>query len=148
MQVLVRSDHTVANTEGLTGWIERTVAGGLERFGERITRVEVYLSDENGEKGGTADKRCNVEAHVGGLKPLAAHAHAGTVDEAVMRAVDKLWRVLDHELGKMDEMPGRSPPEDQVASTLQLDQLERAEAARGAAERTPQRPGRQGPPDK
>lgn len=124
MQVLVSSDHTIRSSEDLIARISSTVSDGLARFAPRITRVKVHLSDVNGQKLGSDDKHCTLEAHVGGLKPVAVHNDAGDVAAAVDGAVDKLWRALDRELGRLQETPGRMPAASEIAGTRELADLE------------------------
>jgi len=125
MKVLVSSDHTITSSEELAARISSAVTEGLDRFGARITRVQVHLSDVNSHKGGPVDKHCVLEAHLGGLKPIAVHHDAGDVQTAVEGAVDKLRRALDRELGRLEDMPGRMPAEREIASTRELTDLER-----------------------
>jgi predicted transcriptional regulator of viral defense system len=71
----------------------------LDRFADRITRVEVHLSDVNAQKGGQ-DIRCVVEARAAGLDPVAVDDTAEDVERAVRGAAGKLQRALDSRLGK------------------------------------------------
>lgn len=128
MQVLVNSDHHISGGEDLTERVRGVVAGRLERFEGRITRVEVHLSDLNGKKLGERDKRCMMEARMGGMKPIAVSHEAPTLTEAIHAAADKLERAIEHALGKLEDTTGRVPPEAQVASIEALQELERAEA--------------------
>jgi len=128
MQVLVNSDHHIVGGEDLTERVQGVVEGRLERFQARITRVEVHLNDLNGNKLGERDKRCMMEARVGGMKPIAVSHEAPTLTEAIHMAADKLERAIEHTLGKLDDTVGRVPPETQVASIEALQELERAEA--------------------
>lgn len=130
MQVLVNSDHHIVGGEDLTERVRGVVEGRLERFSERITRVEVHLNDLNSLKLGERDKRCMMEARVGGLKPIAVSHEAPTLTEAIHMAADKLERAVAHTLGKLQDTVGRTPPEAQVASVEALQELERAEAER------------------
>jgi ribosome-associated translation inhibitor RaiA len=130
MQVLVNSDHHIVGGEDLTERVRGVVEGRLERFSERITRVEVHLNDLNSLKLGERDKRCMMEARVGGLKPIAVSHEAPTLTEAIHMAADKLERAVAHTLGKLQDTAGRTPPEAQVASVEALQELERAEAER------------------
>jgi ribosomal subunit interface protein len=135
MQVLVNSDHHIHAGEELSARVEGVVRGALERFEDRVTRVEVHLNDLNSHKTGDRDKRCLMEARVGGLKPIAASHEAPTMAEAIHGAADKLERALDHTLGRLQDKPGRSPPEDQIATVEGLDELERAEVRRSSGQR-------------
>ena len=128
MQVLVNSDHHIVGGEDLTERVQGVVEGRLDRFEGRITRVEVHLNDLNGSKLGERDKRCMMEARIGGMKPIAVSHEAPTVTEAIHVAADKLERAIAHTLGKMEATEGRAPPESQVASIEALQEIERTEA--------------------
>ena len=128
MQVLVNSNHTIDGGEDLTERVQGVVEGRLDRFEGRITRVEVHLNDLNGSKLGERDKRCMMEARIGGMKPIAVSHEAPTLTEAIHAAADKLERAIEHALGKLEDTAGRMPPEGQVASIEALQELERTEA--------------------
>jgi ribosomal subunit interface protein len=130
MQVLVNSDHHIKGSESLADRVETIVSSNLDRFADRITRVEVHLSDTNSDKRSDRDKRCMMEARVGGLKPIAVSHEAPTVLEAIDGAVEKLERALEHALGRLDETAGRSPAEDEIADVNRLDQVAREDRAR------------------
>jgi ribosome-associated translation inhibitor RaiA len=132
MQVLVNSDHHIVAGEDLTERVQGVVEGRLERFTGRITRVEVHLNDLNSGKLGERDKRCLMEARVGGLKPIAVSHEAPTVTEAIHVAADKLERALESALGKLEDTAGRMPPEERVTSIEALQELERTEAGHRA----------------
>lgn len=95
MQILINTDHNIEGREALAARVEGVVEQGLGRFGGRITRVEVHLSEQNGDKGGQDDKRCVMEARVEGRPPTAVSHQAATLDQAVHGAVDKLKRSLE-----------------------------------------------------
>lgn len=128
MQVLVNSDHHIVGGEDLTERVQGVVEGRLDRFEARITRVEVHLNDLNGSRLGERDKRCLMEARIGGMKPIAVSHEAPTLTEAIHAAADKLERAIAHTLGKMQVTGGRAPPESQVASIEALQEIERTEA--------------------
>ena len=58
MQIQVNTDHNIPGHEALVTKVEETIMKALQRFGKQITRVEVHLSDDNGNKSGANDKRC------------------------------------------------------------------------------------------
>lgn len=62
MLVLVNTNSNTHGSLELNQRIEAIVAATLDRFGERLTRVEVFLSDENGSKTHGDDKKCVLEA--------------------------------------------------------------------------------------
>jgi len=103
MIIQVNTDRNIEGTRELAQQIKTVVGDGLERFGGKITRVEVHLSDENStKKSGTQDMRCLLEARLAGLQPLAVSHQAETMEQAVDGAVDKLLHSLDATLGKLD----------------------------------------------
>ena len=106
MLVNVHTDNHITGREALVQRVEAEVEGTLSRFGERLTRIEVYLSDENGPKHGADDKKCLMEARVAGFHPIAAHHHAANLDDAIEGAAEKLERAIHHALSKHDETKG------------------------------------------
>ncbi len=109
MQVQVNTDNHTAGSLELTTYVESMLESGLSQFGERITRVEVHFTDENGRgKSGEHDKRCLLEARLAGLQPLAVSADGSTLEQALSSAVDKLETLLKRTLGRMDDHKGRT----------------------------------------
>jgi ribosome-associated translation inhibitor RaiA len=103
MQIQVNSNNSVVAHEGLTREVEATVEAAVRRWRNRITRVEVHLNDLNSHKGGAQDKRCLLEARVGGLQPVAVSHKAATVQEALAGAADKLERALESTFGRLND---------------------------------------------
>lgn len=106
MDIQVNSDNNIHGREALVDDVAGHVESRLERFAERITRVEVHLGDENAAKPGDADIRCLIEVRVGGRAPVTATDYSGTVDAAVAGATRKVSRALDSELGRLDRRKG------------------------------------------
>jgi DNA-directed RNA polymerase specialized sigma24 family protein/ribosome-associated translation inhibitor RaiA len=101
MQVHVNTGRHIEGSAQLTAEVERIVQPALARYGERITRVEVFLSDENSsQKFGDADKRCVIEARLGGLDPVTVSHQGSSVDQAVRGATDTLQKTLKRTLGR------------------------------------------------
>ncbi len=124
MQILVHSDHNLVGGESLRDSVEGIVHAAVDRFSNRITRVEVHVSDANASKHGATEKHCVMEAHVGGMKPVAVTHKAPLAVQAIEGAADKLERALDHALSRRDETRGRSPRAADVASVEELQELE------------------------
>ena len=116
MQVQVHTDNHVHGSAGLTAHVESIVTGALERFGNRVTRVEVHIGDENGHKGGEHDKRCAMEARLSGLQPIAVTGQGAVVEAAINAAVDKLVRTIDRTLEKKYGAKGRTSTAEFAAS--------------------------------
>jgi hypothetical protein len=103
----VRTDNHIKNSEALAERVRAEVEGALDpRFTDWLRRVEVYLQDMNSVKKGI-DTRCAIEAHLAGLQPVAVDHRAPDLDEAIRGAVDRLLRVLEHTLGRLDDRGGR-----------------------------------------
>ncbi len=108
MQVQLSTDNHIEGNAKLTTYVESLVQDSLERFGNRLTRVEVYLSDENSSnKGGSNDKRCAMEARVSGRQPVTVTATAGSIDQALASAVGKLEKTLTSTFDRLDKPKGR-----------------------------------------
>jgi Sigma 54 modulation protein / S30EA ribosomal protein len=103
MQIQVNSDNNVAVDEEVTLRVEAEVNHALKRFANRITRVEVHLSDANGGKSGIHYKQCLIEARPAGHEPVAATDQAATLDEAIPGAAQKLQSILSSLFGRLGE---------------------------------------------
>ena len=103
MQVQVHTDSSINGSDSLTNAVEAAVQGAVRRWTPRITRVEVHLSDVNRRKGGADDKRCLMEARLGGLQPVAVTHLAGTLPEAIDGAAEKLKKSLESVLGRLND---------------------------------------------
>lgn len=101
MDVIVNTDSSVKGDATLSEAVETAVRRGIAHFADRITRVEVHLSDENSHKHGSADKRCTIEARIAGRAPTAVTHNASDMTKSVSGAVDKLRRALDTVFGKL-----------------------------------------------
>ena len=98
MQVLVKCDDPLCCDAELLRRVEGVVAGTLERFGEHLTRVEVWLRDLNIEQPGKADKVCALEARLAGTPPVNVEHEAPTLAEAIHVAVSKFERQVERRL--------------------------------------------------
>lgn len=101
MLIQTNTDRNIEGSEGLSAHVESVVEETLGRFSDRISRVEVHLSDENSSRGGGDDKRCMMEARLEGQRPTAVTHDAATVEEAVNGAADKLARSIESTLGRL-----------------------------------------------
>ncbi|MGX6607037.1 HPF/RaiA family ribosome-associated protein [Micromonosporaceae bacterium Da 78-11] len=106
MQILLNTDNNVEVEDTLLQRVEADIKSGLSRFSDKITRVEIYVSDENAEKAGGTDKRCMLEARPTGQQPVAVTHNAGSVDEACTGALHKLEALLETKYGRSDNRKG------------------------------------------
>ncbi|MEP0392719.1 MAG: HPF/RaiA family ribosome-associated protein [Erythrobacter sp.] len=100
MQFQFNSDSSVMGTVNVATRIEEMVREKLSRFGERLTRVEVHVSDVNGTKHGADDKHCMIEARPRGGRPIGVTGRADKVDAAARRAANILAQRLERLFGK------------------------------------------------
>jgi len=98
MQVLVHCDDHVCCDDELIRRVEGVVAGTLERFGDHLFRVEVWLRDLQSEKPGDRDQVCHLEARFAGATPLSAEYQAATLAEALHEAANRLERLVERHL--------------------------------------------------
>ncbi len=100
MTIQINTDKNIEGNERFTSYFTSLIEEELGRH-DKLTRVEVHLSDVNGSKEGQADKRCVIEGRLEGKQPIAVTNMADTHEQAVDGAIDKLKASLDTILGKM-----------------------------------------------
>lgn len=125
MQVLVNSDHHITGDESVTERVQSIVEASVGRFADRITRVEVFLSDVNGGKHGGRDKRCVMEARAAGVAPVAVSHEAPTVLESIEGASAKLERAMGHTMGRLNASVRKGARETETATVDELTELEK-----------------------
>ena len=75
----------------------------VRHLAKHVTRVEVHLSDENGENTGGRDKRSLMEARFEGRQPIAVTDESDSLAGAITGAADKLKCSLDQTLGRLTD---------------------------------------------
>ncbi len=111
MQVQINTGHNIEGHEALSAHVSGIVEHALDRISEHITRVEVHITDENGDKSGPNDKRCVMEGRLEGRQPVAVTYQAATLDQAVEGAAHKLARLIESTLGRLhDQASHRTDP--------------------------------------
>jgi len=101
MKIQFNTDKNVNGTEELKISMTALISEDLSRYSDQITRLEVHLSAEDGNKYGQNDKRCMIEARLEGMQPIAVTNHADTHEQAVTGAVDKLKSSLNTIHGRL-----------------------------------------------
>jgi ribosome-associated translation inhibitor RaiA len=80
----------------------------MERYGERITRVEAHLSDVHTQARSSDDNiHCTLEAHLVGLQPVVVKDQAGNAHQAIEGAVRKLQRAVGNEIARHETRGAR-----------------------------------------
>ena len=132
MQIQVNSDNHIESSIRLEEWVRTTIESTLERYEEDLTRIEVHLRDENGDKPGPHDKRCQLEARPKGHQPISVTHKADTLELAIDGAAEKLEHALEHLFGKLRGKPRAAiEPFERVAADALLEDefLENEQAA-------------------
>jgi ribosome-associated translation inhibitor RaiA len=124
MQVLVNSDAHITSSNSVAQRVEAIVLSSVDRFADRLTRVEVFLNDVNGPKHGERDKRVTMEARVAGRAPVAVSSEASTLLEAIEASSKKLERALEHAFGRLDTKARKGPAEEDTVTVETLTELE------------------------
>lgn len=103
MQIQFNTDKNITESEDLIASSTSIIQEELSRFSSQITRLEIHLSDEDGNKDGFNDKRCMVEARLAGMKPIAVTDQANTHEQALFGAIDKLKTSLEKITGRLND---------------------------------------------
>ncbi|MBK0382971.1 HPF/RaiA family ribosome-associated protein [Pedobacter sp. SD-b] len=101
MTIQVNTDNHIDGKEDFNTYIKDLFNDKLKRFDAHLTRIEVHLSDENAGRGGSDDKKCNVEARLEGHEPIFASATASEMHIAISEALQKIKSGIDHTLDKV-----------------------------------------------
>lgn len=109
MQIIINSDQNVEITEAIENEMSATISAALARFADRLTRVEVHLSDASAGRSTGNDIHCLVEARPEGLQPESTSGTADTVEEVLPVTVQKMVNRLETVFGKLDHRKGSNP---------------------------------------
>ncbi len=109
MQNEVSTDRNIEGGQNLTTEVESVLNDRLGRFSDRLTRIEVHLSDENSkEKSGSSDMRCLLEARLAGRQPIAVSDNGSTWSQALDAATKTLEKKLKRTLDRLDDPKGQT----------------------------------------
>ncbi len=101
MQIQINTDKNIEGSQRLEAYVNEKVSKALNRFSDQITRIEVHLSDQNGDKGGKDDQQCKMEVRLKGLQPITITAKESNMEQAISAAIEKMKASLDKTLGKL-----------------------------------------------
>jgi len=100
MLIEVRTDGNINGGEPFSEHVKALVLAALQRYGDRVRRVDVHLSDAVGNKTSHDDKCCMIEARRDGCEPILVTQQESTMDQAIHGAIHKLKKSVDSALGK------------------------------------------------
>lgn len=107
MNIEIRTDKNIQNSDRLIGYVRTELAQEFQRYSERITQFSVHISDENSRaKGGDDDIRCMVEVKPAGLSPVVVTHNGKNIDTALHGAIDRAKRSLEHAFEKRENPRG------------------------------------------
>lgn len=96
MIIQINTDKTISGNQRHQDYFTTLITEGLKKYSDHIARIEVHLSDENGNKEGFNDIRCFMEARLEKSQPIIAITNqADTVELAVSGAINKLKGSLE-----------------------------------------------------
>ncbi|MEW2502456.1 HPF/RaiA family ribosome-associated protein [Amycolatopsis sp. CA-161197] len=106
MQIQISTDRNLRGGADVIQGFEADLESKLARFSDRLTRVDVHLSDEMG--GGTdgEDLRCVIEAFPAAREPVVVTNRAGSVHDAFNGAVSRIEHVLAGLFGRTGHHKG------------------------------------------
>ncbi len=94
MIIQINTDNHITVHEAFEAELNALINDKLSRFSKQLTRVEVHLSDENGDKEGSQDKRCLMEARMEGMEPIVVIEKQDTIMQAIRAALDTMRTTL------------------------------------------------------
>jgi hypothetical protein len=106
MDIQVRTDYHVDGDQGLIAYVEQEVSTGLEAFSQKITSVQVHLSEESGARKGPHELRCVMEARLRGHAPVVVTRRGSTKDVVVHGGTTDLRHALERLYGRLDTRHG------------------------------------------
>ena len=114
MQIFLHTDPNVHGTQLMAKHLNDVVTEGLSRFGERVTRVEAYLSNVHSAVKSTSEQdiHCTLEAKLVGLDAVIVKVQASNAHQAIDSATKKLKRAIETQIDK------HSPQSHRTSGTL------------------------------
>lgn len=103
MEVHFNSDNAVDGNDELATQVRERISERLdERFGSRLTRIEVHVRDIDGTSTGPDGIEATIEARPSNGAPIAVTARNSGPMEAVNSALGTMVNRLDAVFGKAD----------------------------------------------
>ncbi len=101
MKIQFNTDKNIDGTEALEKFVSEKINSALKHFDDKITRIEVHLSDQNADKEGANDIQCKMEARIEGMQPVLVESKSSSKEKALAATVDKMKARLSSIIGKM-----------------------------------------------
>jgi hypothetical protein len=104
MLIEVRTDGNIPGGETFSDHVKDVVHSALDRFGGRVRRVDVHLSDAIAHKTGHDDKCCMIEVRCDGHEPIVVTHRETMMDQAIHGAVHSLKKAVESTFGKANTL--------------------------------------------
>ena len=101
MEIQMDTSKAIGNKAALGQWASAELTEKLNRFRDEITRVEVYLSENKGDKIGTDALHCSMQARLGRQQLITVNHDGASQDEAFRGALAKLLSSLEASMGRL-----------------------------------------------
>lgn len=119
MQIQVETDNHIEGRQALSEHVQGVIEDAVDKYRHHVTHVTAHLGDLNsGEKAGSDDMRCLLEARVTGVKNIAVSHQAESLHLAIEGAADKLQHALASSVGKLQDQQLRAAPTGQLNADL------------------------------
>lgn len=106
MIVQVNTGNTIEGSAAMTDGLETLIRDRLSRFEDKLTRVEIHVTDDNAGREAGDDKQCVIEVRPTGLGPVKVTDTARSVHQATVGALGKMVTALDRTYGKLTSRKG------------------------------------------
>ena len=103
MKIQLNSDKNIQITEKFEKYVSEKINISLKRFDDIITRIEVYLSDQNAHKTSRDDVQCKIEARIKDMQPIIVTGKSDIKEKALDEAIKKIKSSLDKVADKLKE---------------------------------------------
>lgn len=103
MKILLNSDKNIQITEKFEKYVSEKINISLKRFDDIITRIEIYLSDQNAHKTSRDDVQCKIEVKIKDMQPIIVTGKSDIKEKALDEAIKKIKSSLDKVADKLKE---------------------------------------------
>lgn len=98
MTIKIKTDDNIGSKE-LKFPMVTVISEKLLRFSPDLTRLELHLSDKNGNREGLKVKKCLLKARLDGRRPITVINRSHSHEHAFNGALAKLTSSLDRAIG-------------------------------------------------
>lgn len=102
MLVQINTDNRLEGSAAENAAFEERVRTQLARFADRLTRVEVYIRDRDGDRNGPQGIEASVEARPAGGAPYVTSERAADRDTALNGALRKAHDSIERAFARQD----------------------------------------------